>query len=229
MKIATKLFNHLLETKEDSVLGVVIENGRLFRDFVEALYECVERDEDSIVFSNNGKEIDASEKLELISEFVPFSLNSKSLAAALSKKLEKLATQGEFRDRLITLINEIARFVKDLSLEIPHEIEGVDVTAGSLIKASNLKFSEEDTSLANKLIDYMRLVRDFVGDKAFVLINVRAYFTDGELSEIVNICLLEKIEVVFVDGISREVLPGESRFLVDSDLCEIASWDDNMI
>lgn len=229
MKIATNLFNHLLETKGNQILGVVIENGRLFREFVCALYECVENGDDSILFSENNEEIDVSEKVELISQFVPFSLNSKSLIAALNKKVEKIAMRAENRDKLEKLIAVTSKYISELLLEIPHEIDGIDISIGGLIKLAGLRFAEEGASLSNLLVDYMRLVREFMGDKFFIFINLRSYLTDKEMREMIKVCRLDNFRMMLIDSCSRGMLNGETRFLVDEDLCELVSTDDDML
>ena len=60
MKLATSLIGHVVEIEEGNISTLVIENPRLFRDFVSGLYLSIEEGESIFVFSEKGKIIKQS-------------------------------------------------------------------------------------------------------------------------------------------------------------------------
>lgn len=228
MRLATPLFQHVIEIRENATTSLVIENPRLFRDFVQGLYDSVEHGEKQFVLSEDGETLKFSDSVEVVQSFVPFALNSKCLTTALLKKLERLALLPEKMVRTARVVSEVEGYVHELSLEISHEVECEKATIGSVLKAIGVKFAVEETSFPNLVLDYFRLVRDFLGSRLYVLVNVRSYLSDDELVELLEICRLEKMQVFLVDGVAKSFLPREERLLIDDDLCELTARDDEI-
>lgn len=226
MKLASPLVKHVIEFRDNVVSSLVIENPRLLRDYVQGLYDAVTEGEREFVLSEDGKDLRIGDELELIDRLVPFDLNSKTLTAALLKRLEKIALQPENRLESARLVAEFVNYVNRLSMEVSHEIECEKETIGVLLKALGPRFADDDTSLPNRVLDYMRLMRDFAGRHIFVFVNARSYLSDNELSEIFDIALSEKLRVLLIDSSSKSLLPNEDRLLIDDDLCELTTRDD---
>lgn len=228
MRLATPLLQHVLEIRENATASLVIENPRLFRDFVQGLYDSVEHGEKQFVLSEDGETLRLSESVEIVQSFVPFDLNAKSLTAALVKKMERIALLPEKMKRTARVVSEVEGYVHELSLEISHEVECEKATIGSVLKAVGVKFAVEKTSFPNLVLDYLRLVRDFLGSRLYVLVNVRSYLNDSELEGLLEICMLEKMRILLVDGVAKSFLPREERLLIDDDLCELTARDDEI-
>lgn len=226
MKLASPLVKHVIEFRDNVVSSLVIENPRLLRDYVQGLYDAVTEGEREFVLSEDGKDLRIGDELELIDRLVPFDLNSKTLTAALLKRLEKIALQPENRLESARLVAEFVNYVNRLSMEVSHEIECEKETIGVLLKALGPRFADDDTSLSNRVLDYMRLMRDFAGRHIFVFVNARSYLSDNELSEIFDIALSEKLRVLLIDSSAKGLLPNEDRLLIDDDLCELTTRDD---
>lgn len=226
MKLASSLVKHIIEFRDNVVSSLVIENPQLFRDYVQGLYDAVTEGERGFVLSEDGKDLRIGEEMEFIGQLVPFDLNSKTLTAALLRRLEKIALLPENRLESSRLVAEVVNYVNQLSMEVSHEIECENETIGVLLKAASPRFVDDDTSLPNRVLDYMRLMRDFAGRHIFVFINARSYLSDKELSEIFDIALAEKLRVLLIDSSAKSPLPTEDRLLVDDDLCELTTRDD---
>lgn len=226
MKLASSLVKHIIEFRDNVVSSLVIENPQLFRDYVQGLYDAVTEGERGFVLSEDGKDLRIGEEMEFIGQLVPFDLNSKTLTAALLRRLEKIALLPENRLESSRLVAEVVNYVNQLSMEVSHEIECENETIGVLLKAVSPRFVDDDTSLPNRVLDYMRLMRDFAGRHIFVFINARSYLSDKELSEIFDIALAEKLRVLLIDSSAKSPLPTEDRLLVDDDLCELTTRDD---
>lgn len=229
MKLAIPLLEHVLELRDDRVSSLVIENGRLFRDIVEGLYACVEGQDDEFVLSDGGVDVKMPERVEMVSVLVPFTLNTKRLLGGLVKRLEKYALAPGVREQWEEILGNVEKFVHHLTLEFPHEITCEGLTAATLLKGCSPTFEEEGLSLQERLLGYMRLVRELFGERLYVLIGTRSYFTSEEMKDLLQLGLMEHFRILLVDSVEREMFPFEDRLLVDCDLCEITRADDSLV
>lgn len=229
MTLATPLLSHVIRIEENSVSSVVIENPHLFRTFVQELYDSVEHGSESFILSEAGSRLKLSDSVDVVQTFMPFSLNSKSLNAALLKKVEKLALMPERRVTTADAMANLMRYVEMLLLEIPQEVECEKATVASVLKALGLRFVEDAEDYSNQLLGYLRLVRDFLGVRLNIWINARSYLSDEELSAVLDVADREKISVLLIDCVEKKRLSNEDRLVVDNDLCELSAHDDNLI
>lgn len=229
MKLATHLLGHVLELRDDRVSSLVIENGRLFRDVVEGMYACVEELGEDFLLSDEGENVKISERVEIVSTLVPFTLNTKKLLGGLIKKLEKDALAPGVRDRTETIQKDVEQFVCQLTLDFPYEITCERLTVTALLKGCSLTFEEDGMSLPQRLLGYMRLVRELFGERIYVLVGSRSYFTDDEMKDFLQLALMEHFTMLLIDSVERGKFLFEDRLLVDCDLCEITQADDTMI
>ena len=66
----------------------------------------------------------------------------------------------------------------------------------------------------------MELVRELERDKLFVLVNIRSYYDDHEVTALLRTLLDHDLYVLLLDSYAGNVLVGEKRWTVDEDLCE---------
>lgn len=78
-------------------------------------------------------------------------------------------------------------------------------------------------SLGEKIIDLMELITEFDREKFYVIINLRSYLSDEETERFMDTVIRHRFSVLMIESNEHLLLPRESRFLVDKDLCEI-SW-----
>jgi CRISPR type II-A-associated protein Csn2 len=229
MKLATSLIGHVIEIEEDSISTLVIENPRLFRDFVSGLYLTIDEGESVFVFSEDGKIIKPAEVVSVIQVVIPFSINTKTLQTALLKEMGKYAIDSNYLERTTFVTSVVSKYIKELSLEIPYEICSSNLTAMSLFKAAGVTFDEDEMSLIDKVLAYIRLSRDLLKRRVFILIHARSYFSIKEINELISICIAEKILLLLLDSIAGEMLDFEERLIIDKDLCELTHKDDSLI
>lgn len=229
MKLATSLIGHMVEIEEGNISTLVIENPRLFRDFVSGLYLTIEEGESIFVFSEEGKIIKPADFVSIIQMTYPFSINTKILQSALLKEMGKYAIDSRHLERTTYVTSEISKYINELSLEIPYGITSGDLSALSLFKAAGVAFDEDEMSLIDKVLAYIRLSRDLLKRRVFILIHARSFFSTEELNELISICIAEKILLLLLDSNARGMLKFENRLIVDNDLCELTRKDDFVI
>lgn len=228
MRFSSSRLSRSIEINESFVSSIVIENGAVFRGLVEDIVNEIEYGGEELILSKDGEAIPFAKSVELIKEFVPFTLNKKRLQGLLMKRVEKYALTGENFDTTQNLLAEIRRFLSSLLLEIPHSVATAGLSVSSLLKAADMTFEEEDASLIDLIIDYFRLIREFLGERIFILVNLRSYLTDDEMSSFLKVAVSEKFLLVLIDSSARQLLPDERRLIVDADFCEINQMENEI-
>ena len=228
MKLTSHLLDHVIEIKEDSVTGLVIENGKLLRELVEAIKSSVEYGGDEVILSENGEDLNIGSAIDMIEGFAAFSINTKELVTAALKRLEKESMRAEWLDSTCEIQKALNNYFTRLSEELPHATESFDISIAAMLKGSGLRFEEDSLASAERILEHMRLVRDLIGDKLFVLVNCRSYYDTVELEHVFHVALLEKFKILMIDGAERQKLVCESRILIDADLCEISQGYDEL-
>ena len=77
-------------------------------------------------------------------------------------------------------------------------------------------------SLGEKIIDLMELITEIDREKFYVIINLRSYLSDEETERFMDTVIRHRFSVLMIESNEHLLVPRESRFLVDKDLCEIS-------
>ena len=67
----------------------------------------------------------------------------------------------------------------------------------------------------------MELVQTFDRDKLFIFVNMRSFVEDSDMQLFMDTVLSHGFHILMLENYAYPVLPRESRWIVDRDLCEI--------
>ena len=198
-----------------------MENQSLFRELIESLINQTNGNDGLFVLSENGKIISFSSNTELIKDFAPFCINSKSVLSKLQAYLEKNAMTEAHFDKSYRLIAEIESFVSDIASDVPFDVYESKVSIGGVIKSLGVEIVEDYTNPLEKIFDYMEAIRFLSGDKLFVFVGMRSYFDDEHMLDFFRTIVSHDYKAFFIEPIQRKSLYDEMYCIIDSDLCEI--------
>ena len=210
-----------LDSGNDAVNTLVIENPKYYYEFISDLYGQSTGFDGKAVISKDGKILEASKYLDLIIQMIPFEINRKSLLNRIGSRIEDCIASGDYYLRMTELLGELTELLFDVSFDLNCNLEFDKMSIGSVIKASGFYLRDDYESLAEKIIDYMELVREFDRDKLFITVNMRDYISDREAEGFVETVLSHEFSVIMIESHERERLAREKRFVIDKDLCEI--------
>ncbi len=213
--------NKAIEFEEGYVNCLVIENQKLFSSLIEDIYNQIEGNEGFSVLSLNYTPVDMSKYAELITTFIPFDMNRKTLLNKILSALEKTALDEGNYYKTTMLLSNIESYISDLTYELPCQIDCNRMTVSSLLKFAGIHISGEVGNSIENIVDYMELVREFEKDKLFIFVNMRSYFENQAMAEFFKTVIFHKYKVLLIDGFEHQKLDNEKRVIIDSDLCEI--------
>lgn len=221
MKIVFDGIDAVFETGGDFCWSIIVENQKKMYEIIADLNSQLEGNEGKAVLSEDNKLIRIDKKLELLSQFIPFDLNKKTLINKITSKMLETALQADFFLQTQELISLWEKLCLDLSLQFPGDIGFAKISAESLFKSAGIELENEYEHLTEKLLDYFELVEEYEGKKLFILLNLRTFITDDEMEVFLENIIQRGYQVIFLENVARASLNHENRFIVDADLCNI--------
>ena len=211
---------HVLCFNGGYVNELLIENRKLFFDMVNNLLLQADGTHGDWILSIAEKPVEFSRYADVTMQFAPFQMNRKSLLTKLCSALEQKALLAENYQRTGELLGDIECYLLDLAEDLPLEIDCPRLAIGSLIKAASPEIDERDKDPLERIFAYMELVRELDRDRLFVMIHMRAYFSDEEMERFVESACLHDFKVLLLESSAFPLLKNTKRHTVDADLCE---------
>ncbi len=221
MKLATDLFQEVIEIEEGRVVSLVLENKDIFREFLENMYEQIEGKGESFTLSNDNSLLKVSKTVEMLTTYVPFEMNEKRLLTKLVGVIEHEMLNEKYFNQTMNLLARIEKYMDDVTETLPYPLYCDGISANSLVKMCGISIEDKSNRTIEKLIDYMNIVRDLLGEKLFILANMRLFFDDIDVQGFVDTANVHKYHVLLVDSINGNSIYGTKKLIVDNDLCLI--------
>ena len=122
----------------------------------------------------------------------------------LDLKMDSMVIRGNETKRIF--LDEIAilsptGIIKSAGIEICNDYEG-------------------ETGDAERIIDYMELVREFERDKLFITVNMRSFFSDEVADSFMKTVVSHGFKIFMIEASEHTILENERRIKIDKDLCE---------
>lgn len=221
MRIGFDGINDIFECQEEYRWFVIIENQNKLLEILTDIVGQLEGNEGKTVLSEDNTVIRIDKRLELLSQFIPFDLNRKSLISKIATQMQDLAVQGDFYMQTQQVLADWEKLCMEVSLEMVGDINFQKISADNLFKSAGIEIENDYERLSEKLLDYFELVEAYDAKKLFVLVNLRSYVSDTEMEIFLEEIIKRKYNVVFLEGAEHSVLKHEKRYIVDEDLCNI--------
>lgn len=221
MKIVTSLLPEEIIIESEKVVSLVIENQRLMLNVLEEIYNAVNCGESNIVFSVETNIIKASQLVELITTFVPFEMNEKRFISKISALLEHEALNEHCYADTIELLTSIEYQIDRWADCLPCSIEHKNINVASLIKMCGIAIDDDSASDLERVFNYMMIVRELLGERLFIFVNMRSFFDDTEMKSFIDTVIMHGFYVLLIEGQDRGMLDNMKRVIIDSDLCMI--------
>ena len=205
----------------ESVTTLVIENPSLMYNVLADIYAQCQGEAGTSVLSSSDKKVDINHSLDLLTDFVAFDGNRKSLLSKILQRLEKTANDEMYYQRTHSLMAELETYLNDLSMELDVEMAYDKLSLNTLLKSVGMRVIIDYNKLVERLFAYMDLVRRFEGEKLFLLVNLRGFVSLEDMELFMQTVVAHGLRVLLVDNQAYPLLSLEKRRIIDSDLCEI--------
>jgi len=222
MKINVNYLDNELIISNDRVLSLEIENKNYFFRIVNELNDISQGilSESINFYDKEGKELNLSNKINLIIDYFNIEFNSKKVLNMLYKSIKE-SIDEETNYRINSYYNKIKNLISksltdyNLSLEISDEYD-IDV----IFKNLKISINSKDNLLENLflLIDIENV---FKIDVLLVFVNLKQYLSTNELVELYKYSLYNDVQILLIDSQSYgATIDNEKKLIIDSNLDE---------
>ena len=130
--------NFVFNTTEKGVHTLVIENQSMFQNLITDIYDQIQGSDGKSVISFENKLLPFVKHCEILSQFIPFSLNKKPLVTKITQLLTARAVVDEHFVETAELLAKVETIMYDLAFDLALDIEFHSITAEALIKATGV-------------------------------------------------------------------------------------------
>lgn len=220
MRLVSDKFQSILEFRENQIQSLVIESPDVFRELITDFVSGLNGLESGLVFSENSVPIKMSSGIELVHSYIPFEVNTKKLISGLLTALENEAMDEQHYMSTQQLLANIEKYMDDLAFCLPGNLE-YKINLTGLLKMASPKLSLDGVGGIEAIYEYMMFYREVVGERIFVFVNLREYYSQQDVENFAYTVLQHKFKVLLIDNKEYPILESENRLIIDIDHCEI--------
>lgn len=174
----------------------------------------------NLVFSHNGEILSLAKEGLLIRDLWTTDLNQKKLLAGVQKQLVKIG-QEEYDSEFHSIVQALNTLIEKLSLDSMLPLQwDVPENLMPFFKAVSMRMETPEDPF-ERLIDLVRLSKEFSSTQFLVLVGTRGFLSQMECVSLCRDLSAAGMPVLFLDPFCRYRLPQEKQLIVDADHCEL--------
>ena len=203
MRLAYPALSEAVSMDECCIPCLVIENKRLFRTLLCDAASAIDGNRTDLVLSDGDRILDMSKNAEILSDFICFDLNRKTLLNRIIGEMEKIAVSPEHYMKTRELLSNIENIIGEWAFSFPCDIIAGKISVSTLLKSIGIELRDEyegDRGEVEKILDYMELVREFDRNKLFITVNMRSFFDDEIIAEFMKTVISHEYRVLMLES-----------------------------
>lgn len=211
-----------IDITDPKFITLVIENKSFYWKFSKYLYDTFPEHLSFCSLIKNGEQ----QKIEDVSAYIynplDLNLNTKQNLNALYKILKKSyfselsASVQQIQDLLTQVCKEIRLdFDAELTMESSIRIDDI-------FKIGGLQFSEIDSSLLEKFVRYISIIKELRNVSIIFINHLHDYFENTEIEQLLKELGYRGITLVNIETfVPQNKIENETLCIIDKDLCSI--------
>lgn len=211
-----------IDITDPKFITLIIENKSFYWKFSKYLYDTFPEHLGYCSLFKNGEE----QKIEDVSAYIynplDLNLNTKQNLNALYKILKKSyfselsASVQQIQDLLTQVCKEIRLdFDAELTMESSIRIDDI-------FKIGGLQFSETDSSLLERFVRYISIIKELQNVSIIFINHLHDYFENTEIEQLLKEVEYRGITLVNIETfVPQNNLENETLCIIDKDLCSI--------
>lgn len=221
MKLVHSEYDIKIELKENIVNLLVIENREIMSELVGEIYNQCNGSEGRFTLSENLKELKFEKEASMVLEPFTINCNEKKVITKLYKEIEELALENLYVESM-DLYSCIIKYSNELCQMVPYNLTTrTDFTPLDIIKLSNIKIEEDDSTLFEKIINYLGVMSSICRIKLVIFVNLKTFLNHEEIDELYKYANYNKIHLFLIESIYHKDNICEKTIVIDKDKCII--------
>lgn len=221
MKLVEREYGIEVDIKENIVAIIVLEDVKLRLPLINELFSQTSGKEGNWLLFENDKSFDLGKKVELILEPLTLTLNNKKVKTKLYQDIKTIAQDYCFSQGL-EVHSQICNYLENMLDKLPYPVKyDEDWDVSEILKAYNVELVEEYDNIFEKLYNYIKLVNNVCGTDIFIMVNIKQYLTDEQITELYKMAAYGKIQLVLIEFNMNNKRDCEEIYILDRDDCVI--------
>lgn len=221
MKLVEREYGIEVDIKENIVSIIVLEDVKLRLPLINELFSQTSGKEGNWLLFENDKSFDLGKKVELILEPLTLTLNNKKVKTKLYQDIKTIAQDYCFSQGL-EVHSQICNYLENMLDKLPYPVKyDEDWDVSEILKAYNVELVEEYDNIFEKLYNYIKLVNTVCGTDIFIMVNIKQYLTDEQITELYKMAAYGKIQLVLIEFSTNNKRDCEELYILDNDDCVI--------
>lgn len=221
MKLVEREYGIEVDIKENIVSIIVLEDVKLRLPLINELFSQTFGKEGNWLLFENDKSFDLGKKVELILEPLTLTLNNKKVKTKLYQDIKTIAQDYCFSQGL-EVHSQICNYLENMLDKLPYPVKyDEDWDVSEILKAYNVELVEEYDNIFEKLYNYIKLVNTVCGTDIFIMVNIKQYLTDEQITELYKMAAYGKIQLVLIEFNMNNKRDCEELYILDNDDCVI--------
>lgn len=221
MKLVEREYGIEVDIKENIVSIIVLEDVKLRLPLINELFSQTSGNEGNWLLFENDKSFDLGKKVELILEPLTLALNNKKVKTKLYQDIKTIAQDYCFSQGL-EVHSQICNYLENMLDKLPYPVKyDEDWDVSEILKAYNVELVEEYDNIFEKLYNYIKLVNTVCGTDIFIMVNIKQYLTDEQITELYKMAAYGKIQLVLIEFGTNNKRDCEELYILDNDDCVI--------
>ncbi len=205
----------------DDINVLVVEDPKTFTKYCKEVISSIEEDGGDFCLFENEKLLKMGKRCVIFSDLLCFEMESKKITNKLLVDLKNLA-ETEYATQWYKLKAEIYQFLSNLNSSSLYPLEyDEENDISALLKVFNVRLLEEENSLLEKLVSYIKVSTRYLGITEYFFVNLKCFLSAEEVLLLYKEAALESAGVFLLENTLRDKLEGEKILIIDKDLCEI--------
>ena len=220
MKLASPDWNNTLDWDVHHAGCLVLEDPDEYRQVISDLTQQADNREGKLVISIDGEPCSLAKEGLLIRDLWSVDINQKKILTAVQKQLVEIGQEDYYTDvmeliiKTETLVEKVAEdSMLPLCWECPADL-------GAFMKVFGVRLETTEEPL-DRLLDYVRLAREFLHSRFLILTGIRNFLTDDTCAALQRDFTAFEIPVLFIEHTAWPMLEHEHRLVIDTDHCEL--------
>ena len=211
-----------IDITDPKFITLVIENKSFYWRFSKYLYDVFPEHLSYCSVFKNGEE----QKIEDMSAYIynplDLNLNTKQNLNALYKILKK-SYFSELSASVEQIQELLAQVCKEIRLDFDAELTmDSSIRIDDIFKIGGLQFSEIDSSLLERFVRYVSIIKELRNVSIIFINHLHDYFENTEIEQLLKELGYRGITLVNIETfVPQNKLENETLCIIDKDLCSI--------
>ena len=220
MKLAHIWLSEPIKFNENIVNVLVVESPHVYRSLINDLILQESGFAGDFVLSCKNETMEFYKKAAVISDVFRLDFDSRKIYSKLNNYICGIYEMDDNIRELFNDINDLGyKILEKLQFEADfNHFENVE----DIIKVFDFKLTSNESSLAESLVEYVKIQKEFFGKELCIIVGLRSCLERDELEVFYKKLEYEKLNVLLLESHqTNEFLDCENVLIIDKDLCEI--------